>query len=98
MGYSTHIGSYIDMEQNPSNLTRKSSNMVKKLWGVTFWVIWARFVGYNSDKRTLVILFVKFIKLNNFEQYVGYMDRSELGTNNLPFLSNWKSTAEQKYR
>ena len=30
--------------------------MVKKLWWATFRLIWARFVGYNSDKKTLVIL------------------------------------------
>ena len=44
------------MERNQANLTRKGSNIVKKLWLATFQVTWVIFVGYNSDKKSLVIL------------------------------------------
>ena len=50
------INSKVYIERNPAYLTREGSSMVKKLSWATSWVVWARFVGYNSDKNTLVIL------------------------------------------
>ena len=50
------ISSPVEIERNLANLTRKGSNMVSKLGWATFRAIRARFMGYNSDKKTLVIL------------------------------------------
>ena len=46
------------MEKKPANLIRKGSNMVTKLCSAIFLVIWAWFMGYNSDKNALVVLSV----------------------------------------
>ena len=56
--FNPQISSYIDMERKPSNLIRKGSNMVTKLCSAIFLVIWAWFMGYKSDKNTLVVLSV----------------------------------------
>ena len=46
------------MERNPVNFTRECSDIVKKIRWATFRVIWARLVGYSSNKNAFLIFAV----------------------------------------